>query len=432
MDINNKYTGFEKLLQNKLSNYEFPYNNKDWNNFKKKLPKSSVSFISPKNLFRFFIIAASVIIPTLVTLYFINILDKPDNKNKTVANQKTIDKKNNSNQKNNVRLNNNINPDQSNYSNKNNSNSDNLSDLNKSKKSVNITKDNSDKINNVENSSNTVDKTTVSNKNDNNGSNNTQLFGEVISADILEGCVPLKVRFNPLISEDTISYLWEFGDGKTSTKTSPSHIYNKAGIYTVSLTVKFAKSKISTKFTFSKNITVNNSPLAQFYYTVNSDGDQYSFTDNSTNALYWCWTFGDKSSSLKEKNTEHIYKMDGSYNVQLIVMNASGCSDTITKKITVSIKPPYECPGGFTPNGDGLNDYFGPIGKEMNPDGYKIYIFDKNGLLIFETSDIEVFWDGNISGSNTDVRQGIYFWKITMKNKYGTLQEKTGWVTLIK
>ncbi|MBL7722633.1 MAG: gliding motility-associated C-terminal domain-containing protein [Chitinophagaceae bacterium] len=53
-------------------------------------------------------------------------------------------------------------------------------------------------------------------------------------------------------------------------------------------------------------------------------------------------------------------------------------------------------PTGFTPNGDGLNDYFGPLGKV--PDGYRLQIFNRNGEVVFRSSAINQRWDGRYKG----------------------------------
>lgn len=53
-------------------------------------------------------------------------------------------------------------------------------------------------------------------------------------------------------------------------------------------------------------------------------------------------------------------------------------------------------PTGFTPNGDGLNDYFGPLGKV--PDGYRLQVFNRNGEVVFRSSAINQRWDGRYKG----------------------------------
>lgn len=429
MDINNKYTGFEKLLQEKFSNFELPYEHEDWLDFEKKLPKLPKSFHLPKNLFKHIIIAAIIVAPVLTTLHF---LAKTSNQENVKSEKNIKENQLNKNDEKNVTQLNNIEENTINTSdNKSNTNSTITTifngDLeNTSQKSSYNGEDKTNPNLTIDNIS------TSQNKNPENSSDNKNqknvFFSELIYANIVEGCAPLKVQFKPLIFSDTISYLWEFGDGKTSAKKTPAHLYNKSGTYTVSLIVKFAKSQATEKITYSKNIIVKEVPVAEFDYSLDSENDIFSFSDNSINSFNYFWTFGDKSSS-KEKDPQHEYKQNGTYNVQLIVMNTAGCTDTASKEIAVKNKYPFNIPTGFIPK---FYPYFGPGGENMNPDGYKMSIYDKNGKLIFETKEIEVKWDGKISGTNADAQTAVYFWKITIKNKYGILQDYNSWVTLLR
>jgi gliding motility-associated-like protein len=431
MNITNKYTGFEKLLQEKFSNLNLPYEHKDWLDFEKNLPKSPKSFHLSNFFFKHAIIAAVIVVPVLTTLYFLTKTSNHEN----VKSEKNIKENqlNKDDEKNVVQLNN-IEKSTINTTDNKRNNSSAITTI-----SNGYLENTSQKSNyNGEDKTNpnlTIDKiSTFQNKNPENSPDNknqkTVFFsGELIYADIVEGCAPLKVQFKPLLSSDTISYLWEFGDGKTSAKKTPAHIYSKSGTYTVSLIVKFAKSLATTKITYSKNIIVKEAPAAEFDYSLDSENDIFSFSDNSINSFNYFWAFGDKSSS-KEKNPQHEYQQNGTYNVRLIVMNASGCTDTSIKKISVRNKNPFEIPNAFTPNG--LNPYFGPVGENMNPDGYKISIYDKNGKIVFETKEIEMKWNGKIFGMNSDAQAGVYLWKIAIKNKYGILQDYNGWVTLIR
>ena len=428
MDINNKYTGFEKLLQEKFSNFKLPYEHKDWLDFEKKLPKSPKSFHLPQNLFKHIIIAAVIVVPVLTTLYF---LTKTSNQENVKSEKNIKENQLNKDDEKNVSQLNNIKESTINTTDNKSNNSSTITTIsngNLGNTSQKSSYNDGDKTN----PNPTIDKISTSqNKNPENSldnKNQKNVFGELIYADIIEGCAPLKVQFMPLISSDTISYLWEFGDGKTSAKKTPAHIYSKSGTYTVSLIVKFAKSQATKKIIYSKNIIVKEVPVAEFDYSLNSENDIFSFSDNSINSFNYFWAFGDKSSS-KEKNPQHEYQQNGTYNVQLTVMNTAGCTDTVSRKITVKNKVPFNIPTGFIPE---LYPYFGPVGENMNPDGYKMSIYDKNGKLVFETKEIEMKWDGKISGTNSDAQAGVYFWKIVIKNKYGILQDLTGWVTLIR
>lgn len=85
-------------------------------------------------------------------------------------------------------------------------------------------------------------------------------------------------------------------------------------------------------------------------------------------------------------------------------------------------------PTAFTPNGDGLNDWFGPIGKV--PDEYLLQVFDRNGSLFFKSSSTYSRWDGKVNG--TVQPNGIYVYLIQYKDIKGKPLIKKGTLVLIR
>jgi gliding motility-associated-like protein len=195
--------------------------------------------------------------------------------------------------------------------------------------------------------------------------------------------------------------------------------------------VRFAKSGITRKIAYSKIINVKEIPVAKFDYSFDTQSDAISFTDNSSGGVNWLWTFGDNSSST-EQNPQHEYKQNGTYNILLTIKNTFGCMSNYSNTISVKLKDLYFIPTAFSPNGDGKDDYFGPVGNDLNPDGFNFMIYNKTGKLVFETNSLNVKWDGKIKGTNTAAPPDIYFWKIRMKDKNDNLQERAGFVTLLK
>jgi len=86
-------------------------------------------------------------------------------------------------------------------------------------------------------------------------------------------------------------------------------------------------------------------------------------------------------------------------------------------------------PNAFTPNGDGLNDYFGVPGFNKNR-LIKLTIYNRWGQLIFETNDANKRWDGRYKKSLQPV--GIYIYYAEMENRKGNRITKKGVVTLIR
>ena len=429
MSINNKYTGFEKMLHDKVNNFEFPYDNRDWNDFEKKLPKSPKSFTSPKNIFRYLIATSAAVVSTLIIVHFTNNNNKPIITNNNSKTQAVADNNRlNNSLSTNTNINNTIqtnNKKTNQYSTNNNSTENRLIETVDNNKQIsdqkNITENNNHQSNPVNKEPNTA-----SNQNEN---KNIPSSTFLIYADVVDGCAPLNVQFNPSVSSDSISYLWVFGDHQTSTLKAPSHTYNKSGVYTVSLLVKYAKSQQTKKITYSKNINVHTAPTANFDYSVSDDGYDYSFANNSTDAVIWNWNFGDKFST-KEKSAQHSYKHEGSYDVQLIAYNNSGCADTITKILKVKFKAPFFIPNSFVPAG--VTPLYGPIGENMNTEGYKMTIYDINSKQVFETTNIDIKWDGKLSGTGIDAKAGYYYWKISMRDKNNIPQEWSGTVILMR
>jgi gliding motility-associated-like protein len=143
------------------------------------------------------------------------------------------------------------------------------------------------------------------------------------------------------LSSGTITYLWNFGNGITSTQANPSYSYPATGTYIVKLV---ATSGTGCKDSTTRTITVNPSPTATFSVNTASQcvtGNQFSFTNNSsisTGTLTYAWTFGDGNVSTNA-NPSHSYINAGSYTVKLVVTSALGCKDSTTRSINVYAKP---------------------------------------------------------------------------------------------
>jgi len=168
------------------------------------------------------------------------------------------------------------------------------------------------------------------------------------SASTLSGDQPLDVSFTDHSipgSSAITSWLWDFGDGTTSTLQSVGHLYGKAGFYTVSLRVTTddgSDTEIKTDY-----ITVTKGglfpPNAAFSGTprTGGPGTPVTFTDQSApgSAIInsWLWTFGDGGTSTSQ-NPTHIYAANGSYDVTLRV-TTSVATDSLTQLGYVVISP---------------------------------------------------------------------------------------------
>ena len=150
--------------------------------------------------------------------------------------------------------------------------------------------------------------------------------------------VPTKVMFvDNSMGSTPMTYLWDFGDGSTSTEITPSHMYTQQGMYTAKLTVT---NEFGSSTEIKKDyISIGKAPVADFSAVPTSGNVPMAakFTDGSQGQVTtWLWDFGDGQRS-SEKDPVHIYLTGGVYNVILTVSNEYGTSDkTKTNHITVA------------------------------------------------------------------------------------------------
>ena len=158
----------------------------------------------------------------------------------------------------------------------------------------------------------------------------------------IKGCVPQAI--DPIafikVAEPVVKYIWNFGDGNTSTEEKPHYTYTKTGTYTVTLTVITA-SGCSDTLKMVDAVKVGIAPKPFFVAApVNTCARiSVSFTDSSQGVITnWLWKFGDGGES-NIKNPSHHYMDTGWFSVKLIVSNAE-CKDSITATNYVLIKAP--------------------------------------------------------------------------------------------
>jgi PKD repeat protein len=258
------------------------------------------------------------------------------------------------------------------------------------------------------------------------------------AVDTVSGCAP----FAPLITNSTMgqaSFLWDFGDGTTSTAFDPSHVYKTPGQYTIKLTA------IGTEKTDKDSIiiVVSQNPQAKFDIltdTVYIPNAQLRILDQSSLANDYLWYFGDGQTST-DKNPTHTYMEAGWYDISLKVTSLNHCVDSINVPNAVFVKSEgfIVFPNAFIPdkefsNGgvysllERKNNVFYPIWEDVVE--YQLHIFNRWGEEIFVSNDVNIGWDGYVK--NKLCQMGVYVYKATGNFKNGKAFIKTGDVTLIQ
>jgi len=163
----------------------------------------------------------------------------------------------------------------------------------------------------------------------------SSLLGDDLNVDwshVAAGSGAVSFTDNSTSTAAITNWLWDFGDGNTSTQQNPTHTYATDGNYTVCLTAVTACGVDSTCATV--NVVICNNPTAAFTETNNDPA--FDFTDGSstTGNVTYSWDFGDGNTSTMQ-NPSHTYIDNGTYTVTLTITDDCG-SDTFTMDVTVT------------------------------------------------------------------------------------------------
>jgi hypothetical protein len=261
----------------------------------------------------------------------------------------------------------------------------------------------------------------------------------IIEVSASNGCVPLKLHFNVAVTTfDSCS--WNFGDGGYSNKKSPDWIFDLDGEYKVVLNLYSNGKFLETASTI---INVYPRPQARFELTPEDaviPDDEIRFLNYSANAISYKWSFGDGTSSGLFEPT-HRYSKYSNYNVKLVATSEFGCSDSLIVMNAFSGSEYFiNFPNAFIPNSDGPSGGFysntsDESGQVFHPTSsgvtdYQLRIFSKFGILIFESSDVNIGWDGYYKGQIAN--PGVYIWKVRGSYRNGEPFVKMGDVTLLR
>jgi gliding motility-associated-like protein len=257
-------------------------------------------------------------------------------------------------------------------------------------------------------------------------------------------CAPATISFTAIPgTPGNYSYEW-INDGKDvmpGTTNQTSYTYTNADSLDVTVIITDTVTGCFNDSTKHNFIVIHKQPIASFYadpQTASILDPNISFINTSTGAAYYVWNFGDSNASGINSNTSiltnpnHSYGLVGNYNVHLIATSLDGCKDTAM--VILEIKPDFALyiPNSFTPDGNGLNDIFQPQGVGIDEENYRMDVYDRWGENIFSSNAFRKGWDGTVKGGSKIAEQGVYTYKMIVKDTRGESHPYIGHVTLIK
>lgn len=245
-----------------------------------------------------------------------------------------------------------------------------------------------------------------------------------------DGCTGQPISFNTQVggASPILQWNWNFGDGQTSSLQNPVHNYSKGGNKAVKLTTTDASGCIST---ITKNVFINqvfaNAGKDTVVVKNISSPLHGSVTQLGTGNVTYNWSPPVGLNNSSALNPDIKIQEDQAY--QLTVTSDDGCvaSDSVNVKIFHGSF--VFVPNGFTPNGDGLNEWLKPsmIGVAKL---YYFSVYNRWGQLLFTTTEEGKGWNGR-SGT-AEQPAGIYIWILKAIDYVGTVLQKRGTTALIR
>jgi gliding motility-associated-like protein len=179
--------------------------------------------------------------------------------------------------------------------------------------------------------------------------------------------------------------------------------------------------------TDSITVTVNPIPAVTASASpANICSDSSSTLTAAGTATAYSWSNGSTGNQITVSPvTTTAYTVTGTGNY--------GCANTFSLTITVrscedTTKNTLTIPNAFTPNGDGVNDYFKINGQNIRSINGKI--FNRWGQLLYNWNDVNKPWDGKYNNKN--VSDGVYFYILEVTFNNGETREKHGSIEVVK
>ena len=268
------------------------------------------------------------------------------------------------------------------------------------------------------------------------GANLNFSIQNVVTADfnatIKAGCKKDTIMLSHNGNNAANSWRWQLDNGLSSSSQNPILSTNIFGKTTIFLETSNGICKDSTSqivdlpdWTLKAAINMPDTVCAK---------DTVQILDaSSSNAINWKWDLGNGQTSISQNPPTTNYIPSGRQNqffVRLQISNGFNCTDTVSKRIFVLPNCYIDIPSGFTPNGDGLNDFLYPLNAFKAVD-LIFRIYNRFGQVIFETRDWKKKWDGRINGMLQPSGTYVYLLEYTHKDT-GKKQVLKGTTVLIR
>lgn len=228
---------------------------------------------------------------------------------------------------------------------------------------------------------------------------------------INNGCIADTVQFFHAGGNDINYWLWLFDNGSSASATA-TQLFTTSGQTLARLIVDNGQCRDTAAERFvlpdklSNNFEVVDTACA---------GEEIFLVNRSANATAWNWDFGNNTYSSLEKPLPTRYAPatnNRPYTITLTVTK-DNCTLTESKQIYINPYCTLYLPTAFSPNGDGLNESFGPL-RGAGVQDMQLTVFNRFGVMLFQSTATTASWNGRYN--NILQPAGNYVWQLMYKD----------------
>lgn len=245
---------------------------------------------------------------------------------------------------------------------------------------------------------------------------------------IAKGCIADTLKFMHPGNYGVNQWNWSFSNNTRSSLQQPEMTFTQSGTQKAILYVSNGQCSATAEESF----TLDEKLKADFELPASACSNQLiTIVDKSKAAVSYNWNFGNgtSSSQLTPPPQTYITSTDKDFPVILTVQK-NECISSTAKSILIKANCIIHLPNAFTPNGDGLNDLFGPFSSQRSSI-HHFRVFNRYGQLLFEATPNGSLWNGTFKGVQQPA--GSYLWMMEYMDPYSnkTISQR-GTVHLIR
>jgi gliding motility-associated-like protein len=246
-------------------------------------------------------------------------------------------------------------------------------------------------------------------------------------------CTATPLSFSASGLGSNASYTWDVAPVRSITPVTSLNeaiatwSFASAGTFTVTLRA----TDLTGAGSASMLVTITRNAKAAFNATFDQAGypSNLLLTNYTSGQTKTIWRFSDQAAADSSFSTTKNYHASGSYSVWLIAYGNKGCNDTARYSFRIADSSGVTLPNVFTPNNDGVNDYYRPTARGISK--LSAFIYSREGLLLSSWDTLNGFWDG-FTASGEPCPSGLYFVVVEATGFDGVNYKLKGAITLLR